>query len=128
MPAISYTYVWLNGTVEAFTGVDSRTYGPFKEGDFANMPTDDADRLVSQGVASFEAPIPGLSKLLTAIAKVTDDVETNAEKTDTLMTQITSLVNTVSAQNSQITMLLICVAANIIVTLVLFVYILIRKK
>jgi peptide/nickel transport system substrate-binding protein len=127
-PAISYAYVWMTDVVEAFTGADQRTYGPFSEGDYAQLPLEDAEALVADGLASFEASIPGLTELLTAISGVNEGIASNSENIDAMQTSVAALVDTVAAQSSQITMLLAGVAIDTILVLVLLVLILIRKK
>ncbi len=127
-PPVTYTHVWITEAIEAFTGTDKRSYGPFSEGDYAQLPQEDAEALVVQGVASFESPIPGLSELLTAISNVNEGVAGNSENIDALQTNVESLIETIATQNSQITMLLAVVVINMILTLVLLAFILMRKK
>ncbi len=113
-PAISYTYIWITDAVEAFTGVDARSYGPFEEGDYVQIPQDDADALVTQGLASYEYSVLGFTEILAAIADSSED--------------IAALQTTIAAQNSQITMLLAVVVVNMALTIVLLAFILMRKK
>jgi len=97
----TYMYIWLTGTVSAFTGVDDESYGPFDAGDFARLPEEDANRLITEGKASVVS---------TAI--------TNVEQS------LTSLSETL---NNQVNMLTIGLIVEAIAVLVL-VLIVMRKK
>jgi len=52
--------VWLLEDVEAFTGVEGKSYGPFKAGEYATIPKADAERLIKEGLASHSPPIADL--------------------------------------------------------------------
>lgn len=53
---IEYTKVWFIKDVSSFIGVDGVSYGPYKIGDTATLPKDDAERLVVEGLASYTPP------------------------------------------------------------------------
>jgi len=124
-PSIPYMHVWFTAAVDAFTGVDGRVYGPFSEGDYAKIPTEDADRLLMQGVASTESPIKGLSEILTAISSVSDDV---ASLQTNIASSITEMSNNISALNSQTSTLTTALIIEAVAIIMLAVVILMRKK
>jgi len=64
---IKYVNVWFTKDVPKFIGADGASYGPYSIGDSANIPKDDADRLVYEGLASLK---PLVSTYVTLYAKV----------------------------------------------------------
>ena len=127
-PPVEMTYVWFTETVEAFTGADARTYGPFAEGDYARIPKEDADSLVAEGVASFEAPIPGLSEILSAISDVTTSVDALQTSIGDITDSVSDVSDSLGALTGQMTMLTTGLVVEAIVIIVLAAVILMRRK
>ena len=59
---IEYIRVWITGNVPEFIDADGATYGPYKSGDYVKLPKEDAERLVSEGLASYIKQEPSLSE------------------------------------------------------------------
>jgi len=58
-PPTQYVKVRFLKEVPAIVGADIKTYGPFKEGDIVELPKENAEVLVKQGLASYElVPAP----------------------------------------------------------------------
>jgi peptide/nickel transport system substrate-binding protein len=73
---ITYLSVWITGAVDAFTGADGKTYGPFKAGEFVTIPKEDADRLIAEGLASLTAPVPAeIPEIAKSVEKLKADME-----------------------------------------------------
>ena len=51
-PEVKLTAVVFKGDVEEFVGSDLKTYGPFKEGDTAGLPSENANLLIEKGIVS----------------------------------------------------------------------------
>jgi len=102
-PAIEYAYVWITKDIEAFTGVDKRTYGPFSEGDYVNIPKEDADRLVAEGAASYTPPgAPAAEELKNMISALTADVR-ELKGTVGELAGISESIISISSQMSMLT-------------------------
>jgi len=92
-PTVEYTHVWITKEVSAFIGVDGKSYGPFKEGEYVRIPEKDAERLIAKGVASYTPPVaPEVEEALTNIAKILGSVSESAS----------SLRNSVNALSSSV--------------------------
>jgi len=57
-PPIEYVKVRFLKEIPAIVGADMKTYGPFKEGDIAELPKENAEVLVKQKIASYELVPP----------------------------------------------------------------------
>lgn len=55
---VTFSTVWFLEDVPSFKGADGKTYGPFKKGESASIPADDASRLIEKGLASYTPPTP----------------------------------------------------------------------
>lgn len=111
---VSYVTVYIQKDVPKFRGIDLVWYGPFREGDAARVPDDDADFLIKQGSASLTPP----TKLP---AEVTESLKSIS---DTL----SSLKNAVSALEATLTLLMAIQVITLILVLILVVYTFISKK
>jgi len=101
-PEIEYAYVWITQAIEAFTGVDKRTYGPFSEGDYVNIPKEDADRLVAEGKASYTPPAaPAGEELKNMISALSADVK-DLKETVGGLAGISESVASISGQMSML--------------------------
>jgi len=124
-PPIESSYVWFAEDVAAFTGADMRTYGPFSEGAYDKIPREDADRLVAEDVASFQAPIPGLSQILSSISEVSSAMNTLQSSMASSLTEVSSNVTALSSQMSTLTAGLVVEGIAIVI---LAVALLMRRK
>lgn len=102
---IDYVTVYFTKDVSKFRGIDLQWYGPFKAGEAARIPADDAEFLVKKGLASYKPPavtpkvtIPEIKTILTAISDVStavsgvaDEVKALKDKIDALAGQISTL-------------------------------------
>jgi len=78
VPLVRYTKVRFLVSLPSFVGADMKTYGPYKEGDIAEVPSDNAHVLVRKGVVSYElVPPPPSPPPPPVVPKV---VLTNEEK------------------------------------------------
>jgi len=90
---IRYIRVWFTEEVEAFYGVDAKKYGPFKPGDSALLPTEDADRLVAQGLASYTPPLPKeLEAAIESTKEAVEKLSKSVEELEGVVRGMTSLL------------------------------------
>jgi len=128
---IVYSTVWFTKDVEAFTGADGKTYGPFTAGSSASIPLSDAETLVENGYASFSPPVsPDISTGLTNLQTSVADLQTAVTNLNTAVTsleaEITDLKTTLTANLSTMQTLLIVTIILEIVSIV--VTVVVRKK
>ncbi|MEM2454931.1 MAG: ABC transporter substrate-binding protein [Candidatus Bathyarchaeia archaeon] len=94
-----YTIVYFISDVAQFIGEDGNVYGPFKSGDAASIPTNDAKRLVEQGLASYSPPAP--TELMEAIyrleAKLSELKETVNALSKNLDITVSSIVGSITS-------------------------------
>lgn len=83
---ITYSTVWFLKDVDAFTASDGKTYGPFLTGTSASIPLSDAEKLVSEGKASYTPPTEtSILETLGSIQSATSRVESTV---NTFLTSI----------------------------------------
>ncbi|MGC8988431.1 hypothetical protein [Infirmifilum sp.] len=58
---VDYTTVYFTKDTPKFRGIDLVWYGPFKAGDAARIPSDDADFWIKKGYASLTPQLPTVS-------------------------------------------------------------------
>jgi hypothetical protein len=124
-PAITYAYAWVIKDIQAFNGTDQRNYGPFSEGAYVQITKEDADRLIAEGSASYQSPVPGLSQILTAISDTNDNLDTFISST---AASLTSIQNTVAALNNQVSALTLGLILEAIGIIILAAILLMRRK
>jgi peptide/nickel transport system substrate-binding protein len=124
-PAITYAYAWVIKAIQAFNGTDQRNYGPFSEGAYVQITKEDADRLIAEGSASYQSPVPGLSQILTAISDTNDNLDTFKSST---AASLTSIQNTVAALNNQVSALTLGLILEAIGIIILAAILLMRRK
>jgi peptide/nickel transport system substrate-binding protein len=118
------TYVWFTAAVEAFTGADNNEYGPFAEGAFAQIPQEDANRLVQEGSVSFTPPIAGLEQITETLSALSSDI-TGVE---TSITELSDSIEELAAAGSGMNnMLIIGLVVEAIAIVVLVIVIAMRK-
>jgi len=106
-PTVEYVNVWITGEVPAFTGVDGKRYGPFTKGEFVRLPKEDAERLISEKLASFTPPLsPEVSEVLSSMTKmlgsISETVSGLRSSIDTLSSSVDSLNKVVSSLDARI--------------------------
>ncbi|MEM1515585.1 MAG: ABC transporter substrate-binding protein [Candidatus Bathyarchaeia archaeon] len=100
VPPVTYITIYALTDIETFTGVDGKTYGPYKAGEAMTIPKDDAERLIREGKASYSPPLPpGTLEALTEILKATARIETSTARLDE---KLTNLSGTIDALNNNI--------------------------
>jgi peptide/nickel transport system substrate-binding protein len=120
---IDYVTVYFTKDTPKFRGIDLVWYGPFKAGDAARIPADDAEFWIKKGYASYTPPIPTIS-LAPEIQPLVNQISENSKKIDALKSSVDNLVS----QLSSLTMLLQINMVLTFITLALVVYIAIKKK
>jgi peptide/nickel transport system substrate-binding protein len=117
-PTYTYVTVYAKTTISEFTGVDGKTYGPFKEGDAMLIPKEDAERLVSEGTATYTPVevskaisnlLERVSRLETEIGNLGDSVNRLAKSIDALSSQISSILTTMMGIGA-VTIILLIIA------------------
>jgi len=113
---IEYKLVWFTKDVEAFTGVDGETYGPYTTGEYDKIPLSDAERLVKEGSASYSSPTE--TELESRITTLEAAVETLTEQVETLAGQVEALSGqgTMSTVGIGLSIVAIIIAVVAIVT------------
>jgi len=128
MAAVEYTNIWITGAVSQFTGADGKTYGPFVEGQLVTIPKEDAEKLLSQGLASYTVPKPsGFEELSNTISAMQSDIS----EIKTSISELASLsksVDALSAQISGITTTVLGVNVVTIILLLVTIALVMRKK
>ena len=81
---IDYTVVYFTKDVHRFRGIDLVWYGPYKAGDAARIPVDDAEFWIRKGCASYTPPtgkptipIESLTKALESLEADVNDVKSS---------------------------------------------------
>ena len=97
---IEYVNVWITGDVPKFVGADGATYGPYKSGDYVKLPKEDAERLISEGLASYTKPGPGLSEITETLSSISKSVETLSSSIESLNSSLADLNARVSAMET----------------------------
>jgi peptide/nickel transport system substrate-binding protein len=120
---IDYTTVYFTKDTPKFRGIDLVWYGPFKAGDAARIPADDAEFWIKKGYASYTPPTPTIS-LAPEIQPLVNQVAESSKKIDELRSSIDNLV-------SQLSSLTTLIQVNMVLTLIilaLMAYIVLKKK
>jgi len=120
---IDYTTVYFTKDTPKFRGIDLVWYGPFKAGDAARIPADDAEFWIKKGYASYTPPTPTIS-LAPEIQLLVNQVAESSRKIDELRSSIDNLV-------SQLSSLTTLIQVNMVLTLIilaLMAYIVLKKK
>jgi len=120
---IDYTIVYFMKETPKFRGIDLVWYGPFKSGDAARIPLDDAEFWISKGYASLTPPITPITGLEEISAKL-DQISSSL--TD-LNTKIGDTLSGISAISGTINSLIIAVIIEAIVIIILAIGLLRRR-
>lgn len=92
VPIYTYVTVYAIDQIPAFTGVDGKTYGPYDKGAAMYIPKEDAERLISEGLASYSPLTPGLEVLTSLVTTISQKVDTLASTIDNVNASITALL------------------------------------
>lgn len=127
-----YTTIWFTEKVPAefsFTGWDNVKYGPFKPGDSATVPAEDARLLIELGWATATPPVP--KELEETIKTLARDISSLSSKLDTLSGSVSGLTSKLSEEfaglRGSITTLIAINAICLLLLVVVIVMILTRK-
>jgi hypothetical protein len=116
---ITYLTVWAVETIAQFTGLDNLMYGPIDIGSGLSIPSGDAERLVTEGKASYSPPLPaGLEETVDSTYQAVQGVQTAVSSIDSSITSLSATINTLS------TILYAIVGLQIIVLIVVVVIVL----
>jgi len=98
-PPITMKTIYATQVLERFLGADMRMYGPFASGDQGSVPSQDADRLVAAGLASWTKPLEP------EVAALTAEVTTLRATIADLQTTLTNLRDQLTALQTKTTSL-----------------------
>ena len=98
-PAVAYVTAYAKTDVPAFTGVDGKTYGPYKAGEVMVIPKDDAERLVKEGKATCTPPAP---EILKTISDTTSSILSTAKGTSEAVSRLFDAVSKLSSVVSKV--------------------------
>ena len=76
------------------------TYGPYKSGDYVKLPKEDAERLISEGLASYIKQEPSLSEITETLSSISKSVETLSSSIESLNSSLADLNARVSAMET----------------------------
>ncbi|MEM1990991.1 MAG: hypothetical protein QW782_10230, partial [Candidatus Bathyarchaeia archaeon] len=100
---IDYTIVYFTKETPKFRGMDLVWYGPFKAGDGARIPMDDAEFWINKGYASLTppvTPITGLEEINAKLSEISSTLTNLNKKVEDLssgMGAISGSLNTLTA-------------------------------
>ncbi len=124
---VEYTTVYFTKDVPKFRGVDLNWYGPYKAGDAARIPADDAEFWIAKGYASFKPTIPTPTVTLPGVEALASDIKDVKTSVDALSSSIKELGSKIDALTGQLsTLMMVQVLTLILVLAVLALYF--RKK
>ncbi len=134
-PTYTYVTAYAKVSIPAFTGVDGKAYGPYSEGDAMLIPLEDAERLLSQGLASLTPPVaPGileaLNKLLSETSALRGEMTTLGGGVSGISAEISALRDEISklrGELSAISTVSYAVIIVVIITLIATVALALRK-
>jgi len=136
---VTYVTVYAKTDIPAFTGVDGESYGPYVAGDVMVIPKEDADKLISEGKATYSPPVPAeipeiASSVSDLLGKVSELESTLTEISSTLsdlensISKINDSINALSSQMATITTTVIGMNIAVIVLVIVGIVVAIRKK
>ncbi|RLF22031.1 MAG: hypothetical protein DRN15_10035 [Thermoprotei archaeon] len=129
---VDYTTVYFVKDTPKFRGIDLRWYGPFKEGDTARIPTDDAEFLVKLGYASYKPPavapptppaVPGLEALASDVATIKESVAGLAEDVKAVKESVAALSGQLGALTAAVV-----IEAIVIIILAVVLFVVARRR
>jgi len=93
---VEYTIVYFTQDTQKFRGIDLTWYGPFKNGDAAKIPIDDAEFWIRKGHASYTPPLP--TALIESMAADISDLKTKVADliTKEELATVTAQINTLT--------------------------------
>ncbi len=117
----TYTFVWITENIAAFTGTDGQTYGPFNAQEYTRVTESDAERLITEGKATYQVPSQALTQIISSLSDLSSDVSD-------LKSQQTQVSNTLASLNSQNNMLMIVMIAEAIAMVLMAVAIVMQRR
>jgi len=108
---IDYATVYFTNDTPKFRSIDLTWYGPFKAGDAARIPADDAEFYIRKGYASYTPRVsiaPELQPLSNQVSELRDAVNSLKDSIGGLSSQLSSLTM-LSTVNLVLTLVLIAV-------------------
>ena len=93
---IDYATIYFTKDTPKFRGIDLQWYGPFKTGDAARIPSDDAEFWIAKGYASYKPPvvtptIPELAEIASAVSDIKTAVTALSDDVKALKDQVAAL-------------------------------------
>lgn len=139
-PTYNYVTAYAKTYIPAFTGIDGKSYGPYKAGDAMLIPKDDADKLVIAGLATYTPPVPAeiseaISALLERISRLEVSLKEVSGSISTMRTELTGAISSLSksidalsGQVSSITNTMMGIGTITIVLVIIAILMVVRKK
>lgn len=122
---VDYATIYFTKDTPKFRGIDLKWYGPFKEGDAARIPSDDAEFWIAKGYASYKPPavtpeLPEIGVIASDVADIKTAIGTLSEDVKALKGQVAALsgqVGAVSVAAAIEGIVIIILAAALLITL-----------
>jgi len=139
-PTITYVSAYAKTYISTFTGIDGKSYGPYKAGETMVIPKDDADRLVAAGLATYTPPVPAeiseaISALLERVSRLESTLREVSESISTMRTELTNAISSLSrpidalsGQLSSVTNIMMGIGVVTIVLVVVAILMIVRRK
>lgn len=139
-PTYNYVTVYARADIPAFTGIDGKSYGPYKAGDAMAIPKEDADRLVTAGLATYAAPVPAeireaisvllerVSGLESSLREVSGSVSTMRTELAGAISSLSKSIDTLSGQVSSITNTMMGIGVVMIVLIIVAILMIVRRR
>lgn len=115
----SYVTVYAKVEIPTFIGIDGREYGPYGVGSAIVVPKEDADRLVSEGKASYTPILPGLEALAEKLLSLEEKIKALEEAQLSLKSSMADLSSVISSIVILEAVVIIVLAAGLIISLAL---------
>ncbi len=113
---IQYATVYFTKDTPRFRGIDLQWYGPFKAGDAARIPDDDAEFWISKGYASLKPIIP--KPELPEIGTITQSLEDIKSDLSDLNNNINALISKLDALSGQFSAIIALQVITLILILI----------
>jgi hypothetical protein len=117
----AYTFVWITENIAAFTGTDGQTYGPFNSQEYTRVTESDAERLITEGKATYQVPSQALTQIISSLSDLSSDVSD-------LVDSLAQVSNTLAALNSQNNMLMMVMIAEAIAMILMALVIVMQRR
>jgi len=118
--------VYFTKDIQKLRGIDQVWYGPFKPGDAARIPLDDAEYWIRMGKASYTPPAVSVVDI-SGLTNLVQDLKTSGDITREKIDSLTSMVEGLINQTSALTTVAYIEGAVIIVLIIVIVVLMLRK-